>query len=177
MGCSEGKAAIAKLLDDRRCNSVILTLGEEGALYASQTERQPLHVLAPKVDRVIDTTVSRFSVDAIIIQAIIYIGVAGCGRRFRRSARVACRLLSGFADEQERRDRLPPLVAVCAKVRDADQFQQRERCTISPRQRLNRNTIRFDSIIHSPHSLFISIENIHLHNLVYPALPCDYTSQ
>ncbi|XP_046372098.2 ribokinase-like isoform X2 [Haliotis rufescens] len=50
----EAKAAVLALLD-KGCNSVVLTLGELGSLYVSQSERDPHVVPCPKVTPV-DTT-------------------------------------------------------------------------------------------------------------------------
>ncbi|GLV46016.1 uncharacterized protein CBL_13419 [Carabus blaptoides fortunei] len=52
---SEAKIAIAELLT-RGCNTVILTLGAQGALLASKEQSEPVHVSAPKVTNVVDTT-------------------------------------------------------------------------------------------------------------------------
>lgn len=51
----EAKIAIAELLK-RGCNTVILTLGAQGALLASKKDPKPVHISAPKVNNVVDTT-------------------------------------------------------------------------------------------------------------------------
>lgn len=40
------------------CQTVIITLGEDGAVFASSKEPKPIHIRAPKVEQVVDTTVS-----------------------------------------------------------------------------------------------------------------------
>lgn len=37
--------------------TVIITLGKDGAIFASAKEPRPIHVRAPKVEEVLDTTV------------------------------------------------------------------------------------------------------------------------
>lgn len=52
----EAKRAISNFL----ClgsNIVIITLGKEGAVFASAAEPRPVHVRPPKVEEVLDTTV------------------------------------------------------------------------------------------------------------------------
>lgn len=39
------------------CNMVIITLGRDGAVFASSDEPRPIHVRPPKVEEVLDTTV------------------------------------------------------------------------------------------------------------------------
>ncbi|CAG2065850.1 unnamed protein product [Timema podura] len=48
--------AVGKLLD-MGCNKVILTLGHQGAVFATQEDRTPIHVYSPKM-KAVDTTVS-----------------------------------------------------------------------------------------------------------------------
>jgi len=52
---SDAKKAVTALIS-KGCKSVILTLGSQGAVYASLTAKDPLHVPAPKV-QALDTTV------------------------------------------------------------------------------------------------------------------------
>lgn len=49
--------ALNKLLDTG-CETVIITLGEKGAVYAKQHDRKGIHVLTENVNPV-DTTVSK----------------------------------------------------------------------------------------------------------------------
>lgn len=53
----EAKRAINNILC-LGCQAVIITLGEDGAIFASSKEPKPIHVRAPKVEQVVDTTVS-----------------------------------------------------------------------------------------------------------------------
>lgn len=39
------------------CRTVVITLGKDGAIFASASEPRPIHVRAPKVEEVLDTTV------------------------------------------------------------------------------------------------------------------------
>lgn len=70
----EAKAAVDVLLK-KGCNSVILTLGQEGAIYASRVSPKPVQIYAPKVNA-IDTTVSPFIFTCIYFNKIY---VLGCG--------------------------------------------------------------------------------------------------
>lgn len=54
----EAKRAICNILC-LGCQTVIITLGEHGAVFASSKEPKPIHVRVPKVEEVIDTTVSQ----------------------------------------------------------------------------------------------------------------------
>ena len=54
----EAKNVIAHLLS-RGCNSVIITLGGKGAVFASREEPTAVHVPAPSV-KATDTTVSTY---------------------------------------------------------------------------------------------------------------------
>lgn len=49
-------ANAAKLLLQKGANSVIITMGKEGALYASAADDKVVHVASPFVDKVVDTT-------------------------------------------------------------------------------------------------------------------------
>jgi len=51
----EAKRAISNILC-LGCHTVIITLGENGAIFASSKEPKPIHVRAPKVEQVVDTT-------------------------------------------------------------------------------------------------------------------------
>ena len=53
----ESYKAVGVLLD-RGCKMVIITLGDEGCVFASSEDRKPVHVPAPTVTPV-DTTVSQ----------------------------------------------------------------------------------------------------------------------
>lgn len=52
----EAKRAISNFLC-LGCNTVIITLGREGAIFASLSDPKPIHVRAPRVEEVLDTTV------------------------------------------------------------------------------------------------------------------------
>ena len=54
----EAKNVIPLLLS-RGCNSVIITLGDKGAVFASRGEPSAVHVPAPSV-KATDTTVSKY---------------------------------------------------------------------------------------------------------------------
>lgn len=60
-GLSEAQQAVDALLS-QGCNTIILTLGASGAVYASQSDRKIVHVPTEQV-KAIDTTVSIFSRD------------------------------------------------------------------------------------------------------------------
>lgn len=53
----EAKRAIINFLC-LGCHTVIITLGKDGAIFASSAEPKPIHVKAPRVEEVLDTTVS-----------------------------------------------------------------------------------------------------------------------
>lgn len=55
----EAKRAISNFLC-LGCRTVIITLGGDGAIFASNEDPKPIHVRAPKVEEVLDTTVSLF---------------------------------------------------------------------------------------------------------------------
>lgn len=44
------------------CRTVVITLGKDGAIFASASEPRPIHVRAPKVEEVLDTTVRMMTV-------------------------------------------------------------------------------------------------------------------
>lgn len=39
------------------CDTIIITLGKDGVIFASQEDRKPIHIRAPRVQEVLDTTV------------------------------------------------------------------------------------------------------------------------
>lgn len=39
------------------CSTVIITLGKDGALFATQGEPRPVQIRSPRVEEVLDTTV------------------------------------------------------------------------------------------------------------------------
>lgn len=53
--CRNATIALKKLLDCG-CETVIITLGVEGAVYSSKKDDEPIHVLCDQV-KAIDTTV------------------------------------------------------------------------------------------------------------------------
>jgi ribokinase len=74
------KEAIEKLLQ-KGCNTVVVTLGAQGAVFASKNDPRPVHVKAPKVLKAIDTTgagdafigslayfLSKYSIDQMSMQ-------------------------------------------------------------------------------------------------------------
>lgn len=56
----EAKRAICNFLC-LGCHTVIITLGKDGAIFASSSDPKPIHVRAPRVEEVLDTTVCVFS--------------------------------------------------------------------------------------------------------------------
>lgn len=54
--CSEAKHAICNFLC-LGCRTVIITLGKDGAIFASSSDPKPIHVKPPRVEEVLDTTV------------------------------------------------------------------------------------------------------------------------
>lgn len=54
---SEAKRAIDNILC-LGCRTCIITLGKDGAIFASSSDPRPIHVRGPKVEEVVDTTVS-----------------------------------------------------------------------------------------------------------------------
>lgn len=54
--CREAKRAISNFLC-LGCRTVIITLGKDGAIFASSSDPKPIHVRAPRVEEVLDTTV------------------------------------------------------------------------------------------------------------------------
>lgn len=68
MSNREAKRAISNFLC-LGCNTVIITLGKDGAIFASLSEPKPIHVRAPRVE-VLDTTVCNVMI-IIYRQAII----------------------------------------------------------------------------------------------------------
>lgn len=52
----EAKRAISNFLC-LGCHTVIITLGKDGAIFASSAEPKPIHVKTPRVEEVLDTTV------------------------------------------------------------------------------------------------------------------------
>lgn len=53
----EAKRAIINFLC-LGCSTVIITLGKDGAIFASSSDPRPIHVRAPRVEEVLDTTVT-----------------------------------------------------------------------------------------------------------------------
>lgn len=54
---SQAKGALLKLRD-MGCNTVVITLGDKGAIFAPKDDAKVAHVKPCKVDKVVDTTVT-----------------------------------------------------------------------------------------------------------------------
>lgn len=50
-----------KILLDKGCETVIITLGSEGAVFATQKDRQPVHVKIEPINNPVDPTVSNYN--------------------------------------------------------------------------------------------------------------------